>query len=169
VSTTNVKRADRVGQLIQQELGRLLVNGLRDPRVGFVTVTEVRPSPDLRNARVYISVYGTDAERTASIEGLRDAAGYLKRELSRGLKLRFTPNLHFSHDVSLDQAERLDDLFTAISAGATEIPEASERPRAPVQTTRTELAQSAAAHKSKPAPTRRRQRPDQRLRRRRKR
>ena len=83
------KRADRVAHLIQQEVGSVLDQGLRDPRIGFVTVTGVHLSNDLRSARIHVSIYGSEAEREASLAGLQAAAGYVKRELGKRIKLRF--------------------------------------------------------------------------------
>lgn len=137
------KRAERVSQLIQKELGNLLIKDLMDPRVGFVTVTEVRASDDLRSARVFVSVYGSDEERQASIEGLRDAAGYLRTQLGRRIHLRYTPNLTFALDTTLDEADRLSDLISAASDGAVDSPQTQPRPVLPVQTPRTEQVASA--------------------------
>ena len=146
------KRTERVSQLIQKELGNLLVKDLMDPRVGFVTVTEVRVTDDLRSARVYVSVYGTDEERQASLDGLSDAAGYLKSQLGRRIHLRYTPNLTFALDTTLDEAERLDALINAASDGATDSPGEQPRTVVPVQTSRSELAASAEALANQPQP-----------------
>ncbi len=144
------RRADRVAKQIQQEISSILDQGLRDPRVGFVTVTGVRLSDDLRNARVYVSIYGSDKEREDSLTGLRDAAGYLKRELGKRVKLRYTPSLAFQHDESLEHAQRLESIFTAISEGATESPETAPAEVVPVHTPRSELAASAETLESQP-------------------
>jgi ribosome-binding factor A len=117
------KRAHRVAQLVQEELGRLFVEGLRDPRIGFVTVTEVRLTDDLRGGHVYVSVFGDDEKRTQSITGLKAAAGYLRREIGHRLKLRYAPELHFALDATLDHAQRLEVLFIAAARGEHETPE----------------------------------------------
>lgn len=143
MSESGFKRSQRVAHVLQQELGRLLIDGLKDPRVGFVTVTEVRPTPDLKLARVYVSIYGTPEERATSLEALREASGYLKRELGQRVHLRFIPHLEFHHDDSLDRAARLDVLLNAIQQGEAEAPEDTAPPTAPVQTTRTDLRESA--------------------------
>lgn len=135
------KRTDRVGQLIQQELGRLLVDGINDPRVGFVTITEVRASPDLRSARVFVTVYGSDEQRQETLEGLEAAAGYLKRELGRRLSMKYTPTLNFTFDASLDRADRLDQVLGAIERGETEIPPEAPTEPLPVETNRSSLAE----------------------------
>ncbi|MEE8410089.1 MAG: 30S ribosome-binding factor RbfA [Myxococcota bacterium] len=135
------KRTHRVGQLIQQELGRLLVDGVNDPRVGFATITEVRASPDLRWARVYVSVYGSDEQRHETLAGLDAAAGYLKRELGRRLSMKYTPTLSFTFDDSLDRADRLDQVLGAISRGETDVPPDAPIEALPVETSRSSLAE----------------------------
>jgi ribosome-binding factor A len=144
-------RAQRVGHLIQQELAKMLVEGVKDPRVGFATVTEVRASPDLRTARVYFSVYGSDQERSDTMAGLTAASGYLQRELGRRLRLKYTPELTFALDTSLDQADRLEQLIGAISRGETETPADLPRESVPVETSRSELAGAAKSFAAQPA------------------
>ena len=109
------KRAQRVAPLIAQELGRLLTEELQDPRIGFVTVTEVRLTDDLRTARVYVSIIGDAQARQLSLRGLKAAVGFLRREIARCLKLRMVPQLHFVLDESLDKAQRLEILLQAAS------------------------------------------------------
>lgn len=119
------KRSHRVAQLIQEELARLLVDGLKDPRVGFVTVTHVHLTPDLRNAQVHVSLFGQTKDRQASLTGLRAASGYLRRELGHSLKLRVVPEISFVQDDSLDYAQRVDVLLNAAARGEHDVPEAS--------------------------------------------
>jgi len=84
---------------------------LKDPRVGFVTVTAVKTSPDLRHARVYVSVLGDDPTREASIEGLRSAHGYLQSRIAVELTLKRTPALTFEYDDTVDRAARINELL----------------------------------------------------------
>jgi ribosome-binding factor A len=79
--------------------------------VGFVTVTGVKTSPDLRQARVYVSVLGDDAERAASLEGLQAAHGYLQARVSQSLRLKHTPALTFDYDESVDRGMRISELL----------------------------------------------------------
>lgn len=129
-----------MGELIQHELASVITNELKDPRVGFVTVTEVRVTGDLRTAKVFVSIYGTQEERNASLDSLRGAAGYFKHILARRLDLRWIPEFTFECDESLDRAARLESLMQAIKKGETETP--GDDPIAPVaaQTYRSELA-----------------------------
>ena len=131
------KRAERVSHLLQKELGDLLVHGITDPRVGFATVTEVRVTDDLRNARVYVSVYGTAEERAQSLEAIQESVGFLRKEIGRRVRLRYTPFLTFAHDETLDRADRLEQVVQAIHAGATEVPDEHVAVHAPVRTHQT--------------------------------
>ena len=109
---TSFKRADRVGDQIRAELADILRDKIRDPRVGFVTVTAVRVSDDLRHARVFLS--RLDGDIQDALEGLGRAKGYLRGELGRRIRLRFTPELSFHEDRSGEEAARIykmmDDL-----------------------------------------------------------
>jgi ribosome-binding factor A len=135
------KRAQQIGELIQHELANVITNELKDPRVGFVTVTEVRVTGDLRQARVFISVLGPPESRAPSLEGLRAAGGYLKHILGERLKLRFLPDLEFEVDATLDTAARLDTLMKAIAKGETETPAHEAIPAIEARNYRTELAE----------------------------
>lgn len=130
------QRQHRIGQLLQQELGQLVSRELKDPRVGFVTIPEVWVAPDLKSARVYISVYGSEQERRETLQGLTAAAGFLQRALGGRLELKHIPKLVFELDESLDRAERLDALFDAIERGETELPDQPAAEPLPVQTGR---------------------------------
>jgi ribosome-binding factor A len=105
------KRLSRVGERVREELSTLLLREIKDPRIGFVTITEVVMSPDLKQARVYFSRIGTDAEREESLEGLRRASGFMRRELGHRLGLKFTPELRFHVDESLETGSRIDRLL----------------------------------------------------------
>jgi len=107
----------RVDEAIRQVIGDAVAADLKDPRVGFVTVTDVRTSPDLRQARVYVSVLGDGARpseperREATLEGLRSAHGYLQSRIAGELRLKRTPTLEFSYDETTDRALRVDQLI----------------------------------------------------------
>ncbi len=104
-------RLQRVGDLVRAEVSDLMLRGLKDPRIGFASVTEVRMSPDLRHARVYISVLGDDSKVRSALAGLRSASGFLQRELGARLRLRNTPKLTFIHDESIERAAHMEELF----------------------------------------------------------
>src|SRR5579859_8157360 len=104
-------RMRRVDEAMRAVLSDAIATDLKDPRVGFVTVTGVKTSPDLRHARVYVSVLGTDPERAESLAGLRSAHGYLQRRLAAELTLKHTPALTFEYDQSVDRGLRINALL----------------------------------------------------------
>ncbi len=108
------KRPDRVAQLLQQKLGEIFARGLKDPRVGLVTITGVKMSADLRDARVYWAVHGDEKARSETKQGIEAARGFLRREVGRGLELRLTPDLHFTYDEAIDRGGRVDDLLREV-------------------------------------------------------
>lgn len=104
-------RAIRVAELVRAEIALLLAKGLKDPRIGFVSIMAVRMSPDLRYANVYVSTYGSEKEKKSSLIGMRNSAGWVRRELGRRLKLRLTPEVRFFEDTSLDDVFHLEKVF----------------------------------------------------------
>ncbi len=105
------RRLKQVADLLREELSRLLEREVKDPGLGFVTLTGVEPSPDLRHARVYFSVLGDEEAVQQSQAALERAAGFLRRELGRRLTLRQVPELHFVLDRSGERAQRISDLL----------------------------------------------------------
>src|SRR2546429_7192755 len=91
-------RPERVAHMVQQLLGERFARGMRDPRIGLVTITGVKMSPDLREARVYWTVHGSPEQRDHTAKGLDKARGFLRHEIGLELKLRITPNLNFVYD-----------------------------------------------------------------------
>lgn len=104
-------RMRRVDEAVRAVLTDAIARELKDPRVGFVTVTGVKTSPDLRHARVYVSVLGDEATREDSLEGLRSAHGFLQRRIAAQLTLRNTPALTFAYDGSIDHGMRITELI----------------------------------------------------------
>ena len=104
-------RMRRVDVALRGVLSDAIASDLKDPRVGFVTVTGVKTSPDLRHARVYVSVHGDERVRAASLEGLRSAHGFLQRRLADELTLKHTPTLTFVLDETIDRAMRITELL----------------------------------------------------------
>ncbi len=104
-------RMRRVDEAVRQVLSDAVAQDLQDPRIGFVTVTIVKTTPDLRRARVYVSVLGSDAERTATLEGLQSAHGTLQRRIARELRMKRTPTLEFVYDDTTDRAMALEELL----------------------------------------------------------
>jgi len=112
------RRTERLGEEIREEVAQLIVGELKDPRIGFVTVTRVEVTPDLRTARVYVGVLGTEKQRQASLTGLRQATGFLRRALGQSLRLRYTPELVFTYDEGLEASDRVAQLLAEISRPA---------------------------------------------------
>jgi ribosome-binding factor A len=108
------KRSEKVADLIQKEISQMLVKSIKDPRIGFVTITKVSVSEDCRFAKVYFSVAGTLAERERSMEGLDSAKGFVRKELGRRIRLRYTPEILFQFDPSIEYAIHMGELIQSI-------------------------------------------------------
>lgn len=121
----NYPRADRVERLAREVLGEAVMD-LRDPRIGFVTVTSVKMSPDLRLAKVFVSVLGTDEEREASLAGIRHAAPHLRATLGQEVRMKYLPALEILEDTTAAYGERIESLLRQAGAAAPEPPEDTE-------------------------------------------
>ena len=105
-------RHERVGEEIAHEINAMLAGELKDPRLeGMVVASEVRVQPDMKHARVFINVKGTNKEQSDAIKALEHAAGYIRRELVERLLLRRVPELHFALDLSQEHVERIEQLL----------------------------------------------------------
>jgi ribosome-binding factor A len=105
------KRSEKVADLIHKEISEMLVKTIKDPRIGFVTITRVAVSEDCRSAKVYFSVAGTPEERERSIKGLSSAKGYVRKELGRRIRLRYTPEIIFKFDPSIEYAIHIGEVM----------------------------------------------------------
>jgi ribosome-binding factor A len=121
------ERMRRVNEAVREVLSEALLE-LKDPRIGFVTITGVQTSRDLRNARVFVSVLGDERKRERSLEGLRAAHGVLQARVSRELHLKRTPLLAFEYDPSVEQGVRMSQLIDELAPahGATAADDAAE-------------------------------------------
>jgi ribosome-binding factor A len=104
-------RMRRVNEAVREVLSARIAEGLKDPRIGFVTVTAVDTSPDLRRARVYVSVLGTELERERTLEGLASSHGVLQSVIATELRLKRTPTLAFVYDESIERGMRIHELL----------------------------------------------------------
>ncbi len=104
-------RMRRVDEAVREVLSDHLTGGLKDPRVGFVTVTGVRTSPDLSHARVFVSVLGSEEDRREALEGLESSRGHLQAKVGQELRMKRTPTLEFSYDESIDRGMRITELL----------------------------------------------------------
>ncbi len=117
------KRADRVGGLIQQELSRLLLREVKDPRLALVTITGVRLSADLRYARVFVTGPTSPQGLQEELQGLRSATGFLRGRLGRALHLRYTPELTFEVDEAVERSLHVAALLKQVAAAERETDE----------------------------------------------
>ena len=108
------KRSDKVADLIQKEISEMLLRGLKDPRIGFVTITKVTVSEDCRMAKIYFSVVGSPEEREISTEGLNSAKGYVRKELGRRIRMKYTPEITFQFDPSIEYAIHIGEVIEQV-------------------------------------------------------
>ena len=118
------QRMDRVDELLRQEIGAIISRDLSDPRLGFATITDVETSPDLRHARVWVSVIGQPDERKATLAVLGRATAFMRRELGKRLSLKRIPDLHMQLDDSAERGTRVLRLLNELEAGREVDPEA---------------------------------------------
>jgi ribosome-binding factor A len=110
-------RPERVGQEIQAAVADMLTRGdIHDPRIGYITITGVKVSPDLRVARIYYSMIGTDEEKARTQQGLDAAKGYVRREVTSRVKLRVSPEVFFTFDGSLEEGDKIERLIKEVKA-----------------------------------------------------
>jgi ribosome-binding factor A len=118
----NTKRIERLNDQIRMEIADILMTRVKDPRVGFVTVTAVETSPDLRNARIFVTIMAEGDALDKSLEGLRKAAAFIRSELGRRLHIRFIPELFFEVDHSAEESERVLKLLEEIQKSKSHEP-----------------------------------------------
>lgn len=114
MSKPSYKRAERVADQIRMEVADILARRIKDPRVGFMTVTGVDLSPDLRIARVYVTTLQDGQEGESALEGLKSAHGFVRAEVGRRLGLRYTPELIFHRDMSGHHGDRIEKLLDSL-------------------------------------------------------
>lgn len=110
----NIHRQEKLGELIAAELSELICTRVKDPRVGFASITRVEVSGDLRHAKVHVSVMGTPEEQEETMKGLRNANGFLRHELATRLTIRYMPELVFKLDTSIEEGARMLDLIRKV-------------------------------------------------------
>ena len=112
------QRTERVDELLRQEIGALLAKEVADPRIGFATITDVETSPDLRHAKVWVSVIGEKADRAETVRALQQARGFVRHELGKRLRIKRIPDLHVLLDDSAERGTRVLHLLNELEAGA---------------------------------------------------
>jgi ribosome-binding factor A len=108
------KRPEKVGEAIQKIVSELILRGLKDPRIGFVTITGVKMTDDLSIAKIFYSVVGNEQEKKDSHAGLKSAAGFIRKEVGAQLNLRHVPEIHFKFDDTLERANNIERLLRQI-------------------------------------------------------
>lgn len=107
-------RVEKVQEFIKQEVSKIILNELKDPRVGFVTVTRVEATGDLRHAKIYVSLMGSDEQKVKTWEGLNKSIGFLRSEIGKRIKMRFAPELTLALDETLDYSDKIQKLLLQI-------------------------------------------------------
>ena len=108
------KRSEKVAEAIHEEVSRLLVKGVKDPRVGFVTITGVKVTDDLHLATIFFTVVGEEDERKATEAGLNSARGFIRKEIGKGLRMRYIPDILFRYDESVAYGSRIESILKQI-------------------------------------------------------
>ncbi|WP_210469396.1 30S ribosome-binding factor RbfA [Sporosarcina sp. 6E9] len=109
------KRVNRVAEQMKKELGEIILQKVKDPRIGFVTVTDVEVTGDLQNATIFISVLGNESEKEATLKGLDKAKGFIRTEIGKRIRLRVTPEIEFAFDESIAYGNRIETLLTQVN------------------------------------------------------
>ncbi|MEG6585499.1 30S ribosome-binding factor RbfA [Dendrosporobacter sp. 1207_IL3150] len=107
-------RVEKVQEFIKQEVSKIILNDLKDPRIGFVTVTQVEATGDLRSAKIFVSLMGSDEQKAATWSGLQKALGFIRSEIGKRIRLRMTPDLSLHIDESLDYSAKIQELLIKI-------------------------------------------------------
>lgn len=163
--TTVSQRTERVDELLRQEIGWIIARDVADPRIGFATITSVETTPDLRHAKVWVSVIGQPTEREATVAALRRAMPFVRHELGTRLRIKRIPDLHVHLDDTSERGTRVLQLLSELEAGV--VPETDERPGESLPTPVARLPHPgdlpieppSAAELPEPRPRRRRQGP----------
>ncbi|MBW2452044.1 MAG: 30S ribosome-binding factor RbfA [Deltaproteobacteria bacterium] len=107
-------RCRRVAETIHHEISQLLIKGLKDPRIGFITITAVDVSPDLRHAKVFYTLIGNETDRKNTAAGLKSSTSYVRQQLGRQLRMKYIPDIHFEYDSSVEYGNHIEDLLREI-------------------------------------------------------
>ncbi len=127
------RRVSRVASLIKREVSQLLINGIKDDRVGagMVSVTDVDVSGDLQHAKIFVSIYGTPEAKAETMAGLASSASFVRRELGQRIRLRRTPEVRFLEDASLERGDRMIHLLNEIERDRQDAEAADSEPASP--------------------------------------
>lgn len=107
-------RIDKIQELIKQEVSNMILRELKDPRIGFATITQVEASGDLRHAKIFVSVMGSEEQKIQTLEGLKSALGFIRSELGKRIRLRHTPEITLQLDATLDYSVKIQELLDKV-------------------------------------------------------
>ena len=107
-------RVRKIQEFMKQEVSSIILRDLKDPRLGFVTITDAKITGDLREATVYVSLFGSDEQKKGTMEALRSANGYIRSEVGKRLQIRYAPQIEFKEDTSLDYGIKIDKILKDI-------------------------------------------------------
>ncbi len=128
-------RAEKLREFLKEEVSQIIQQELKDPRIGFVSITDVEVSPDLRYARIFVSVLGNDEAKAKTMEGLHSAQRYIRGELGKRMRLRYTPEVSFRLDDSIERGTRIVTLLREVTEGEhradTAPPDREDTPKKP--------------------------------------
>jgi ribosome-binding factor A len=110
---SSYKRCERVNVLIKEEISDIILHHVKDPRIGFTTITDVNVTPDLRHATIYVSFYNTDKEQ--GLQGLKNAAGFIRSELGKRIKMKYTPKIEFKIDTSIEYGAHITEIIDMLN------------------------------------------------------
>lgn len=111
------KRSEKVGEAVHELVSELLVKGLKDPRIGFVTITGVKVTDDLHLAKVYFTVIGSDEEKKATRAGLNSSRGFIRKEMGKKFRMKYVPDVEFIYDESVEYGMRIETILKEIGSG----------------------------------------------------
>ena len=112
---SNNLRIEKLQELIKQEMSKSILQEIKDPRIGFVTVTDVKLSKDLSVAKIFVSIMGSDEQIKDTLEGLKSALGFLRHEIAKKVRMKYTPKIYFALDTSQNYSEHIQKLLLEIS------------------------------------------------------
>jgi ribosome-binding factor A len=110
-------RLDKIQELIKQEVSTMILRELKDPRIGFATITRVEVSGDLRHAKLFVSIMGSEEQKSQTWEGLKSSLGFIRSELGKRIRLRYTPEITMQLDTTLDHSVKIQELLDKVKKG----------------------------------------------------
>ena len=113
-------RVEKLQELVKQEFSKIVLNDLKNPNIGFVTITQVELTNDLRHAKIWLSAYGSKEEQEKTIQGIAHSLGYIRSEIGKRIRLKFVPELHLQTDKSLEYSEHIQKILLQIKSDEAE-------------------------------------------------